>query len=157
MKEQDARLPKEPSFENVHQEWLDFLVQGCSKYNDCKVCRFGRDTEGEICYWGWNMLDDKTLRFWEKGIKDTKNKELTEYKLPDVKKAVEEEMEIKCDACGITETVSLTDGFIDSRLKFIQDGLNFEVAHKCREGHYGTVRLPNGTSLGEYIREQKGE
>ena len=45
----------------------------------------------------------------------------------------------------------------DSRLKFIQDGLNFEVAHKCGEGRYGTVRLPNGTSLGEYIRGKKEE
>jgi hypothetical protein len=72
-------------------------------------------------------------------------------------KPAEEELMIKCDACGLTEPITLTDGFIDSRIKYIQDGLNFEVAHMCREGHYGTVRLLNGISLGQYIRRKKAK
>ncbi len=103
-------------------------------------------------------MDRKSSEWWEKEIAEAKLKEPPRQNRGLVEpKVITEELLVKCEGCGIIETITLTDGFIDSRLKYIQDGLNFTTVHMCRKGAYGEVKLLNGLTVPQYIKERKAE
>jgi len=143
------------SDDNKFQAIVSLWLPSCNEVNGCDVCP-ANGLDDNLCQNMYDVICNQSEEWWEKQLAHIKTIEKKPMEIPPKPTIpVTEELLVKCSNCKVQEVITLVDGELESTVKFDQISGSGDVLHKCSKGIHCLAVLPNGESVGEYIKRKR--